>query len=303
MSRIAAVMITALGVGSLFAQTPGRLAPGTGIVTGSIQMDGGGSLAGVRVAVVATDDPSGANLVSLTETDAAGHFRLTDIPQGHYYVVAGKVSSPIYFPSGSDRAAAKEIVVEPARTVSSINFKVPADSRRPPPVTSTLTKNALEYSAYEKATNERNIYTRIKLLQGFEKSFPQSVALPRVYEDLLDSYIAKGDPNTAAEYGEKWLVMEPDNIWALVQVSRAYGISQSDLREAVRYGEKAVATVAKLKTLPVGSRPGMFRDYTPTEWTSTINALDESAKKNIAWVRQVVEWHQNAINAAVRTRR
>jgi len=303
MGRIARALIIFLSVGVLFAQTPGRLAPGTGIVTGSIQMDGGGSLAGVRVAVVATDDPTGANLVSLADTDAAGHFRLVDIPQGHYYVVAGKLSSLTFFPGGGDRAMAKEIVVEAARTVSSINFKVPADSRRPPPVLTTGAKSALEYSAYERATNERNIYTRIKLLQGFEKSFPQSAALPRVYEDLLDSYIAKGDPNTAADYGEKWLVMDPDNVWALVQVSRAYGISQSDLREAVRYGEKAVATVAKLKALPPASRPAMFRGYTAIEWTSTINALDESAKKNIAWVRQVVAWHQNAINEAMHTRR
>ena len=85
----------ALSANHVYAQITGRLTPGTGIITGTIQMDGGGSVAGVRVAVISVDDSIGANLISLSESDASGHFRLTDVPQGHYYVVAGRVTVPI----------------------------------------------------------------------------------------------------------------------------------------------------------------------------------------------------------------
>jgi len=159
----------ALCASHVAAQSVARLAPGTGIITGTIQMDGGGSMAGVRVAVISVDDDIGANLISLSETDATGHFRLTDVPQGHYYVVAGRVSSFTYFPGGTERTAAKEVVVEPARTVANINFKVPADSRRPPPVPNTQAKSASEFADYQRASNERNMFTRIKLLQSFER--------------------------------------------------------------------------------------------------------------------------------------
>jgi tetratricopeptide (TPR) repeat protein len=193
--------------------------------------------------------------------------------------------------------------VEPARTVSNIDFKVPAGSRRPPPVQSTLAKSSTEYSAYQRASNERNIYTRIKLLLSFEKDFPRSDLLPRVYEDLVDLYIAKGDPNTAMNYGDMLLEKEPENVWALLTISRAYGLSQVDLRAALQYGEKAVATVAKLKTLPASARPEEFHGYTAQQWTSTIASLDQSAKSNLEWVKQVITWNQNAVNAAVRSRR
>ena len=266
-------------------------------------MDGGGSRAGVRVAVIAVDDPIAANLISLTETDSSGHFRLTDIPQGHYYVVAGRVSNFTFYPGGSERTGATEVVVEPARTVANINFKVPADSRRPPPVQSPMARSAAEFSAYQRASNEGNIFTRIKLLVSFETNFPQSSLLPRVYEDLVDLYTAKGDPNTAMHYGDKLLEKEPDDVWALVKVSRAYGLSQSNLRAARQYAEKAVATVAKLKTLSPPARPVLFSGYTPEQWTSTISALEMSAKSNLDWVNQVIVWNQNALNAALRTRR
>jgi len=284
---------------SAHAQT-GRLAPGTGIVTGSIQFEGGGPAAGVRVAVIPWDDSTGSNMTSLAETDSAGRFRLIDIPEGRYFVIAGKVSSPTFFPAGGDRSKATSIAVEPARTISNINFKVPADSRRPNLI---VEANAAEASAYQRASNEKNLFSKIKLLRDFETRFPKSALMPKVYDDLMDLYIARNEPDTAADYGEKWLELEPDNVWAMVQVSRSYGLSQRDLREAVRYGEMAVTTVAKLKKGSFAGRPPLFRAYTPEMWTTTITALEADTARNLAWVKQVVAWHQNAVNAAVRTRR
>jgi hypothetical protein len=292
----------ALSANHVFAQTTGRLAPGAGIITGTIQVDGGGFMAGVRVAVISVEDTIGANLISLSETDAAGHYRLTDVPQGHYFVVAGRVNSFTYFPGGTDRTAAKEVVVEAARTAANINFKVPADSKRPPPIPSPQARSDPEFTDFQRASNERNIFTRIKLLLSFEKNYPRSLLLPDVYADLVDLYIAKGDPSTAMTYGDKLVELEPDDVRALVKVSQAYGLAQINLREARRYAEKAVASAAKLKTLSYSARPSEYRSYKEAEWASHVNVLNASAKDNLDWVNQVIAWNQKALNTALRTR-
>jgi hypothetical protein len=291
----------ALCANHVIAQSTGRLAPGTGIITGTIQMDGGGSMAGVRVAIIEVDDTIGGNLISLSETDAAGHFRLTNVPQGHYYVVAGRLNSFTYFPGGTDRAAAKEVVVEAARTAANINFKVPADSRRQPPGTWQATTTS-EYNDYQRASNEHNIFTRIKLLESFERNYPQSLLLPGAYEDLVDLYIAKGDPSTAMKYGDKLVDLEPDDVRALVKVSQAYGLAQINLREARRYAEKAVASAAKLKALSYSVRPSEYRGYNEAQWTGLVVELNASAKGNLEWVNQVIVWNQKTLNAALRSR-
>jgi len=284
------------------AQTPGRLAPGTGIITGTIQIDGGGSMTGVRVAVISVDDTIGANLLSLSETDASGHFRLTDVPQGHYYVVAGRVNNFTYFPGGVDRSAAKEVVVEAARTVANINFKVPPDSRRPVQEQATKAKSAPELEAYQRASNERNMYTRIKLLMSFEASYPQSKLMPYAYDDLVDLYIAKNDVASAMKYGDKLVELQPDDVRSLVKASQAYGLAQTNLREARRYAEAAVSSAAKLKTVSYSARPSHYSEYTPVQWTRAVSDFSASAKSNLEWVNQVIAWNQKTLNSALRAR-
>ena len=46
-----------------------------------------------------------------------------------------------------------------------------------------------------------------------------------------------------------------------------------------------------------------YKNSKGEQWTSTIAALDRSAQSNLVWVKQVITWNQNALNAALRTRR
>src|SRR4029077_15893901 len=92
---------------TLFTQA--GLQPGTGIVTGSIRTAEGRPATGMRVAAIAIDDPEGNNLLSIAQTDSAGRYKLPNIPEGSYYIVAGRVTRLTFYPSGSDAASAQKI--------------------------------------------------------------------------------------------------------------------------------------------------------------------------------------------------
>src|SRR6185295_16298843 len=74
----------------------------TGAATGIVRSAAGTPAAGVRVYAIPAGDPTvvsaGASVFeSLTQTDAAGRYRL-DVPAGRYYIAAGSVNSPTYYP-------------------------------------------------------------------------------------------------------------------------------------------------------------------------------------------------------------
>ena len=83
------------------------LQPGTGIVTGVLKTPDGRPASGVRVGAVDINDPT--QWLSLAETDAAGRFRLTNVPSGRYHIVGGRLNDLRYYPKGEDRSTAEEV--------------------------------------------------------------------------------------------------------------------------------------------------------------------------------------------------
>jgi hypothetical protein len=70
-------------------------------------------------------DPAGtAALVTIGETDDAGRFRLENVPPGRYYISAGRVEMPTYFPGTLEVAAGKIITVASGATVTDVNFRL-----------------------------------------------------------------------------------------------------------------------------------------------------------------------------------
>src|SRR5688572_20455266 len=124
-------MIALLLAATIFMQRPGALQPGTGIVTGTLKVQDGASAAGIRVGAVAIDDPTASSFLSVAETDSAGRFRLTNIPAGRYYIVAGRLNNLQFFPNAKTPAEATEIQVEAAKIRSDVNFTVASGSSRP----------------------------------------------------------------------------------------------------------------------------------------------------------------------------
>src|SRR5215471_19690446 len=79
------------------------LAGQSGSISGTLKNAAGMPAAHVRVAAMvrpdsAQDSNSVSSFASLTETDDLGRYRLENVPPGHYYIVAGRVDLPTFFP-------------------------------------------------------------------------------------------------------------------------------------------------------------------------------------------------------------
>src|SRR5688572_2529848 len=97
-----------------------------GFVTGLVRSSAGAPAANVRVYAFSFKDVAEAAngvpaLESQTTTDASGRYRL-ELPPGRYYIAAGSVSNPTYFPGTSDPAASRVITVATGEATANIDF-------------------------------------------------------------------------------------------------------------------------------------------------------------------------------------
>ena len=107
-----------------------------GVVTGIVRSPDGKPAAGVRVyAMQVREGAEAANngtvLESISQTDESGKYRL-EVPAGRYYIAAGSLEMPTYFPGTPDVAMARVISITSAAVIEAIDFArfVPA-SRNP----------------------------------------------------------------------------------------------------------------------------------------------------------------------------
>jgi len=138
-----------------------------------------------------------------------------------------------------------------------------------------------EDKAMRKILAEKNADSRIPLLVDFEKQFPQSKVLSDVYMMLVDIYNDKKDTAKVAEYGEKVIKVDPQNVTAYVTVSRIYAMERKNLDVAVSYAQKAVENAEKMKTQPAQS------NYTDAEWKQLIKDNEEAAKGQLNYANAV----------------
>src|SRR5215472_1211375 len=109
-----------------------------------------------------------------------------------------------------------------------------------------------EDKAFQKIDAENNVDGKITLLLDFEKQFPQSKSLREAYLQLVQIYQQKNDQAKIIEYGEKTIKLDPNNLIALLTVTRAYSLDgkAASLDRAIAYAQKAVDEIAKLKAGP-----------------------------------------------------
>ncbi|HET9943332.1 MAG TPA: carboxypeptidase-like regulatory domain-containing protein, partial [Terriglobia bacterium] len=219
-------MIALLLAAAMAVQGPGALMPGTGIVTGVLKTADGKPAADVRVGAVDIDDPSASSLLSVTQTDAQGRYRLINIPAGNYYIVAGRLNNLKYYPSG-ERTTATQILIEPARTRADVNFTVPAGAERPPTPAARFTPSGRVVSApaeaeYLQLAAEKDLNRKAQLTDQYAKNHPQSLRIAEAYLSLMTAYAARSDVARMLEFGDKAVNSVSADINTHIQVSRSY---------------------------------------------------------------------------------
>jgi hypothetical protein len=122
-----------LAAGALLTQAIPPPPNQAGTVTGLLRTPAGMPAPGVRVAALARPDALkdlalASSYVGLGETDAAGRYRLENIPAGSYYIIAGRVDAPTFYPGTLQANNGTLVQVTAGSTVSGIDFVLNNDS-------------------------------------------------------------------------------------------------------------------------------------------------------------------------------
>ena len=107
-----------------------------GVVSGTVRQPDGSPAVRIRVAAMAAsglelDAVNGVALFAIAETDEAGRYRLEGIRSGRYYIVAGRVDRPTFYPGTPEINKSTIITVEPDTERSQIDFTVSSESTQP----------------------------------------------------------------------------------------------------------------------------------------------------------------------------
>jgi hypothetical protein len=99
-----------------------------GSIAGVLKDSAGKPAAGIRVAAVARPDSleefagGAAAMSSIDETDEQGRFTLENVPPGRYFIAAGVLNFPTYYPGTQAMAEGKTVLVTAGGKVTDIDF-------------------------------------------------------------------------------------------------------------------------------------------------------------------------------------
>lgn len=101
--------------------------PGTGGISGQIRAMDGSPAANIEVAAQELEqygnvDPFRNTIAGEGRTDAAGRYRLEKVPPGRYFITAGFLGSPSYFPGVKTPREARSVAVTANQVVSGVDF-------------------------------------------------------------------------------------------------------------------------------------------------------------------------------------
>lgn len=105
----------------LGAQQPGR--PVNGAIEGQVRHINGRAAAGIRIAAVPIEsDGATPSLSNVTQTDKSGRYRLEGIPPGRYWVLAGSLARPTYYPGVI--AGQQPVTVASGARITTLDFTI-----------------------------------------------------------------------------------------------------------------------------------------------------------------------------------
>ena len=145
-----------------------------------------------------------------------------------------------------------------------------------------LIANSPEDKAFTKIEHENNLEAKIVLLLDFERQFPKSKALSDVYRMLSEAYQEKNDAAKIIEIGERAIKFNPEDVDALLKVSRNLGMRKQELDKAVTYAQRAVDRIHKMKD---ESAPPEFSDE--AQWKKHLASLEQYAEGVLNYVKRL----------------
>jgi len=142
-----------------------------------------------------------------------------------------------------------------------------------------------EEAAYEKIVGEKNSDAKLALVLDFEKQFPtvNQKVMANIFLMAMDIYSEKDNKAKIAEYGDKAIAKDPENVSALLRVSRNYTIERTNLPKAVEYAEKAKSIIATMRKDPVPL------GQTEDQYKAWLDANAASADQMAAYAKMLIK--------------
>jgi hypothetical protein len=133
-----------------------------------------------------------------------------------------------------------------------------------------------ESALFDQISAETSPDAKLELIGSFERQFPSSKILSRVYLEATQVYRDRGVREKLIEYGEKVLKLDETNITAMMLLSRNYAIDGKNLDRAIELGQRAVDRLAASATnpAPVGYSDAQWKAYVQTSQNSAQQILD-----------------------------
>ena len=140
-----------------------------------------------------------------------------------------------------------------------------------------------EDEAFTKIEAEKNNDAKLALLLQFETKFPTTgpKTLATVYLMTMDIYSEKDNKPKIAEYGDKAIGKDPDNVTALLRVSRIYCAEKTNLPKAVEYAEKAKSLIGNMRSIPAPT------GQSDEQWKQWLDANAQSADQYASYAKMM----------------
>lgn len=172
-----------------------------------------------------------------------------------------------YVGSGKVADSAFDIIIEAPDVI-----KAESNPSRPPSVSDADWKKALEdYASTAKDETDYVVYAfyqliprvsdsnkRIEQLDKFVKGFPDQADTAQVDYAYFMAYNMANKPDKSAEYGEKTIAKDPNNLMAYNLMAYSYAIGRTNPDKGFEYAKKAADLAQQMKK-PEGLSDAQFK--------------------------------------------
>jgi tetratricopeptide (TPR) repeat protein len=136
-----------------------------------------------------------------------------------------------------------------------------------------------ESQLFDQISSEKNPDSKLTLIESFERQFPNSHILSRVYLTAAQIYRDKGTRDKTIEYGEKVLRLDKTDFTAMMILARNYAMDTNNLDRAVELAQSAVDRLA------MSAKDPLPYGYSEQQWKTYIQSNQQSAQQILDYAK------------------